>query len=232
MRAFETAFVSLQLGMDGEMSMARSEHHRHWNHGSDHQGSGNDTNGDPSPSNGDTSPPPGPTDPSPPAQAGTANAADFAALGATFNDATRALVGGLWQNTVEEGGQGFGSVFRYVNDLQAVQTGLQTEINAGQFTGDTLANARAILADINTAVSAATASVNGGGTFGTVAAAETALRESHLAIINTVQGDANLAALATQNGANGFQAGAGDVGRRFGGRCAASKPGRDRRNLQ
>src|SRR5881394_428313 len=49
-----------------------------------------------------------------------APAPDFATLGATFNDATRALVGGLWQNAVEEGGQGNGSVFRYVSDLQTV----------------------------------------------------------------------------------------------------------------
>jgi hypothetical protein len=165
--------------------MAHSRHHRHHNH-HDH---------DPGP---DTPPP---TDtPPPPA------APDFAQLGATFNDATRALVGGLWQNVVEEGGQGLGSVFRYVSDLQAVQQGLQAEINAGQFSGATLANVQTILTDIATATAAATASVNGGGTFGSVAAAETALHDSHVAILNIVNGDANLTALATQNGANGFLA--------------------------
>ena len=56
-----------------------------------------------------------PDPPTPP----TRPAPAFADLGATFNDATRALVGGLWQNVVEEGGQGNGSVFRYVNDLTA-----------------------------------------------------------------------------------------------------------------
>lgn len=184
--------------------MARSEHHRHWNHGSNHQGSGNDTNGDPSPSNGDTSPPPGPTDPSPPAQAGTANAADFAALGATFNDATRFLVGGLWQNAVEEGGQGPGSVVKYVSDLQSVQQGLQADVAAGDFTGTSLDHIQTVLKDITTAISAATASVSGGGTFGSVAAAETALHDSHVDILNVVNNDPALAALATQNGATGF----------------------------
>ena len=85
------------------------------------------------------------------------SAPEFAALGATFNDATRALVGGLWQNAVEEGGQGHGSVFRYVSDLQTVSQGLQAEINAGQFTGATLANVQTILNDLTTATSAATA---------------------------------------------------------------------------
>ena len=137
---------------------------------------------------------------------GGAPAPAFADLGATFNDATRALVGGLWQNVVEEGGQGNGSVFRYVNDLTAVQTGLQAEVAAGQFTGDTLTHVQTILSDITTALSAATASVNGGGTFGSVAAAENALRTSHLDILNIVNNDATLQGLATQNGGNGFQA--------------------------
>jgi hypothetical protein len=133
-------------------------------------------------------------------------APDFASLGASFNDATRALVGGLWQNAVEEGGQGFGSVGRYVGDLQTVQTGLQAEINAGQFTGATLTHVQSILGDITTAESAATASVNGGGSFGSVAAAETALHNSHLDVLNIVQGDATLTGLATAGGAAGFMA--------------------------
>jgi hypothetical protein len=156
---------------------------------------------DPTPPTGTTDPSP-PADPTPPASSAPA----FSDLGLTFNDAGRALEGGLWQNAVEEGGQGLGSVFRYTNDLTNVQTGLQAEVAAGQFTGDTLTHVNTILADITTAISAATASVNGGGTFGSVAAAETALRTSHLDILDIVHNDANLAALATQNGANGFLA--------------------------
>ena len=48
--------------------------------------------------------------------------------------------------------------------------------------------------------------MNGGGNFGSVAAAETALRTSHLDILDIVNNDANLATLATQNGATGFLA--------------------------
>ena len=127
-------------------------------------------------------------------------------LGATFNDATRALEGGLWQNAVEEGGQGHGSIVRYTNDLTAVQNGLTAEIKAGQFSGDTLTHAQTILSDITTALSAANASVNGGGSFGSVAAAEAALRSSHLDILDIVNNDPKLAALATQNGGTGFLA--------------------------
>ena len=130
----------------------------------------------------------------------------FSDLGATFNDATRALVGGLWQNAVEEGGQGLGSINRYTSDLTTVQNGLLAEVNAGQFSGATLGHVQAILSDITTAISAANASVNGGGTFGSVAAAEQALRTSHLDIINIVKTDPALSAAATQNDANGFAA--------------------------
>src|SRR3981189_3534771 len=141
-----------------------------------------------------------------PAPADAAAAADFAQLGATFNDATRALVGGLWQNAVAEGGQGNGSVFRYVNDLQSMQTGLQADVTAGDFTGATLTHVQTILGDLTTAISAATASVNGGGAFGSVSAAETALHNSHLDVLNIVNNDPTLTALATQNGATGFMA--------------------------
>ena len=175
--------------------MARSHHQHHRHH---HIPADPDQPTPPVP----PAPPVTPDPPSPPSTPVPA----FADLGTTFNDGTRALVGGLWQNVVEEGGQGNGSVFRYVNDLTAVQTGLQAEVAAGQFTGDTLTHVQTILSDITTALSAATASVNGGGTFGSVAAAEAALRTSHLDILNIVQNDAALQGLATQNGAVGFQA--------------------------
>jgi hypothetical protein len=173
----------------GENKMARSHHHHHH------------PVPDPDPPVTPVTPDP-PVTPTPPPTSGPA----FSDLGATFNDATRALVGGLWQNVVEEGGQGNGSVFRYVNDLTAVQTGLQAEVTAGQFSGASLTHVQTILSDITTALSAATASVNGGGTFGSVAAAETALRSSHLDILNVVNADPALQALATQDGATGFLA--------------------------
>jgi hypothetical protein len=131
----------------------------------------------------------------------------FADLGVMFNDATRFLEGGLWKNVVEEGGQGFGSINNYTADLTAIQTGLQAEIAAGQFSGATLANVNTILADITTALAASTASVNNGGDFGNVAAAEAALRASHLDILNIVNNDTNLAGMATNaDGVMGFMA--------------------------
>jgi hypothetical protein len=131
--------------------------------------------------------------------------ATFAEAGTVFNDATRALEGGLWQNAVEESNQGHGSVFRYVNDLTTVQADLNAEIDAQQFTGATADHVNTILADIATALQAAAASVSGGGAFGSVAAAETALRDAHLDILNIVHGDDTLAALAVAGGAAGFQ---------------------------
>jgi hypothetical protein len=184
--------------------MASHSHHHHHHDHTPPVVVTPDPPADPTPPTGTTNPadPTPPADPSPP----TSSAPAFSDLGLTFNDAGRALEGGLWQNVVEEGGQGLGSVFRYAADLTNVQTGLQAEVAAGQFTGDTLTHVNTILADITTAISAANASVNGGGTFGSVAAAETALRTSHLDILDVVHNDANLAALATQDGANGFLA--------------------------
>jgi len=175
---------------------SHSHHHRH--HDQSPPVITQDPPANPTPPTDPTSP----ADPTPPASSAPA----FSDLGLTFNDAGRALEGGLWQNVVEEGGQGLGSVFKYTADLTNVQTGLQAEVAAGQFTGDTLTHVNTMLADIATALSAATASVNGGGEFGSVAAAETALRTSHLDILDIVHNDANLAALATQDGAAGFLA--------------------------
>lgn len=178
--------------------MASHSHHHHHHHDQAPPVITPDPPADPTP----------PTDPTPPADPTppTSSAPAFSDLGLTFNDAGRALAGGLWQNVVEEGGQGHGSIVRYAADLTNVQTGLQAEVAAGQFTGDTLTHVNTILADITTALSPATASVNGGGDFGSVAAAETALRASHLDILNIVKNDPNLATLATQDGAAGFLA--------------------------
>ena len=104
-------------------------------------------------------------------------------------------MGSLGQNPVEEGGQGPGSVNHSTNDLTTVHNGLLAEVNAGQFSGAALGHVQAILSDINTAISTANATVNSGA-FGSVAAAEQALRASHLDIINTVKTDVALTNLA------------------------------------
>ncbi len=147
-----------------------------------------------------------PSPPEAPPAPPTTDASDFAQLGVVFNDATRALVGGLWQTAVEESGQGNGSVYRYVNDLQSVHDGIQAQIKAGTFTGDALANAQSMLNDITTAISAAQASTNGGGAYGNVAAAEQALHDSHINVLKTVAGDATLSQMAAKDGATGFTA--------------------------
>ena len=133
-------------------------------------------------------------------------ATDFGKLGMIFNDATRALEGGLWKNVVQEVGQGFGSVVRYENDLKNVEAGLKAEIAAGAYSGATLNHVKSIISDIDKSLAAADASVTGGGAFGSVAKAENALRTSHLDILATVRSDHNLSALASQDGANGFLA--------------------------
>jgi hypothetical protein len=130
----------------------------------------------------------------------------FADAGTLFNDATRFLEGGLWQNTVEEGGQGLGSVGSVVTDLQTVQADLQAGVAASQYTGQALTDVQSILTSVGQEITAANASVNGGGSFGSVAAAETALRNLHLGVLNTVAADPTLATAATANGATGFQA--------------------------
>jgi len=148
---------------------------------------------------------PAPTPTPDPAPTPTPAAPAFADLGVIFNDATRFLEGGLWQNVVNEGNQGFGSINNYLADLTTIRQGLQAEIAAGQFAGQTLANVNTILADIATAMSAATASVNGGGAFGSIAAAEGALRNSQFDILNIVNNDAYLAGMATNaDGVTGF----------------------------
>jgi hypothetical protein len=134
-----------------------------------------------------------------------ATIATFAQAGAVFNDATRLLEGGLWRNVVEEGGQGFGSAGAVVTDLQTVQAALQAQIAAGQFDGATLTQVQNVVANLGQEITAATAAVNGGGSFGSVAAAESTLRNLHLGVIDAVQGDAALAMLATADGATGFQ---------------------------
>jgi hypothetical protein len=121
---------------------------------------------------------------------------NFSDLGATFNGMARPPMDASSQNTLDQGGQGAGSMALHTNDLTAVQNNLLAELNTGQFSGAALGHVQAILSDITTAISAANASVSGGGTPG----AEQALRASHLSILNTVSTDPVLANPAAQNG--------------------------------
>jgi hypothetical protein len=177
--------------------MTRRHHHdsHHHDHHHGHHGHHHNHHCQPQPP---APPPPTPPTPPPPALG-------FAELGIVFNDATRFLEGGLWRNVVDEGGQGLGSVHNYTGDLTVVQDGLKAAIAAGQFSGQTLGHVNTILADITVALDAATASVNGGGAFGSIAAAEAALRNAHLDILNVVNNDPTLAGKATNaDGVTGF----------------------------
>src|SRR6185295_11114567 len=105
---------------------------------------------------------------------GSSTAPNLLDLGTTFNDAMRSPVSGLWQNGLEEGHQGLGSIAPQTNDLAALKNGLLAEVNAGQYSGATLGHVQAILSDITTAISSANAT----GSSGSVPGVEQALRAS------------------------------------------------------
>jgi hypothetical protein len=130
--------------------------------------------------------------------------ATFAEAGTVFNDATRALEGGLWQIAVPQSNQPTSTVLRYVWDLTTVQTDLVAEVDANEFTDTTLDHVDTILADVATALQAAPASVCGGGSSDSVEDAQDALRKAHLDVLDVVQRDGTLAALASADGATGF----------------------------
>jgi hypothetical protein len=137
-----------------------------------------------------------PSDETPPARHahGSSTAPNLLDLGATFNAPSWSPAGDVWQNGSEGSGNVSGSATSHTNDLATAQSGLLAGISAGQFSGAALGHVQAILSDITTAISAANASVSGGGTPG----AEQALRASHLSILNTVNTDPVLANPAGQ----------------------------------
>jgi len=92
----------------------------------------------------------------------------------------------------------------YTADIKAVAADLAA-IPKSQFTCSTLATVQAIQADHATLLNAAPASVNSGGSFGSVAAADKALHDAQLDIISKVQGNTELAALAVSGSHTGFQ---------------------------
>lgn len=119
------------------------------------------------------------------------HAADFAQLGALFNDATTRLVGGATA----------ANSAAIMNDLQKVQTGLD-QLIAKQpelFQGESAIHARNIVDQLNLETAAIKS-------IGTDPYAAKYINDVQRDLIDIVQGDANLAALATQHGANGFAA--------------------------
>jgi hypothetical protein len=129
----------------------------------------------------------------------------FAQAGLVFDDATRLLVGGLWQNAVTEGNQ-TPYLPEYTADIKAVTADLAAQVANGMFTGSALTTVQSIETELPTLLKAATASVNGGGTFGSVTAADTALHDTQLKILSEVQGNTKLAGLAVSGTLTGFEA--------------------------
>ena len=120
----------------------------------------------------------------------------FAQIGYVFNDATTKLVGGVW-NTVNS----CGNAASIQNDLQSVQSNLQQLIqqNAGQFQGATGIHAQEIVNQLNLEIANVQQAAAGTNAF-----APKEINDIQRDIIDIVQGDANLLAMATQGGANGF----------------------------
>jgi hypothetical protein len=134
-----------------------------------------------------------------------------------FNDATRILEGGLWQQNPVDGGQAPGNLGRYTTDITDVQTGLNTLLGTLTTDGHTAVNAidqtqvndiNHILTDIDTILTKAPLAANDADSN----AAE-AVREAHLDILKIVNGDATLHDNATGSAVidgdtvtvNGFQ---------------------------
>jgi hypothetical protein len=134
-----------------------------------------------------------------------------------FNDATRILEGGLWQQNPVDGGQAPGNLGRYTTDIKDVQTGLNTLLGTLTTDGHTAINAidqtqvndiNNILTDIDTILTKAPLAANDADPN----AAE-AVREAHLDILKIVNGDAALHDNATGSAVidgdtvtvNGFQ---------------------------
>jgi len=126
----------------------------------------------------------------------------FANAGISFNSATRTVEGGLYALTVQESNQPISTVARYAGFLQDVKDTIAVERAVGgdlhNVSDATADHLDTIVANLTTAINNAPASVTG-------AAAETAIHNAQTRILNIVQNDATLHALATVGGGVGFQ---------------------------
>jgi len=107
---------------------------------------------------------------------------DLATFAMSLNDASRALYGGLWSQTADEGAQGPGSLAKYTADLTAIQK---------QLTGQTDAASMQIVTDIGNALAAAPNTI---GNAGGVVDAQTALQAAHMDILAQVANSPTLSA--------------------------------------
>jgi len=128
--------------------------------------------------------------------------ADLTQAGVVFNDATRLLEGGLWQNATVHNNQ-IPSLTTYTQDMTAVLSDIQAA--AGNYAAGTpqAADLAAISALIPNLLAAANTAVHSHGA--ALTAAEATLHTDQLQIINTIQNDPTLLAAASV-GASGFMA--------------------------
>jgi hypothetical protein len=126
--------------------------------------------------------------------------------GLVFDDATRLLVGGLWQNAVVEGNQA-PYLPEYTADIKAVSADLTAQIADGMFSGSALTTVKEIVnTELPMLLEAAPNSVNGGGTMGSLTVADTVLHNVQTEILTQVPGNPKLAALAVSGTLTGFEA--------------------------
>ena len=116
---------------------------------------------------------------------------DFAALGEIFNDATTRMVGGI-------GPQNRTAILRDIDQVQRGLTNL-VEHNPGQFDGVAAIHAQNIIDQLNLERQAI-------GSLGTDPFAAKYINDVQRDLIDIVQGDDTLAALATAGGRHGFSA--------------------------
>lgn len=118
-------------------------------------------------------------------------ARDFAAIGETFNDATAQLVGGISNDNRA----------RVLADLQSVQNDLAKLLvqQPGSFTGETAIHAQNVVDQLNLEIGAVKS-------VGADPYAAKYINDVQRDLLDIVNGDDNLVALATQHGAHGFAA--------------------------
>jgi hypothetical protein len=102
----------------------------------------------------------------------------FAQADAACNDATRRFDGGLWRNVVGEEGLGLGRAGSVVGNLPTVEPAVRAQDARGQLNDPAVAQVHNIIASLDPMV-AANAATSGGGVYGKVASAGSALRRLH-----------------------------------------------------
>lgn len=102
----------------------------------------------------------------------------FAQADAAFNDATGLFEGGFWRKVVDEEGLGLGRAGAVVGNLPTVEAAGRAQVARGQFNDPAVAQVYNIIASLDPMV-AVNVAASGGGVYGKVASAGSALRRLH-----------------------------------------------------